>query len=68
MNRSAIRELAFRLIYSREIQKEENIQEQIELFLEANEVKDEFLKKLMSRIALQLGISKEPEYIDAGLY
>ena len=41
MNRSAIRELAFRLIYSREIQKEENIQEQIELFLEANEVKDE---------------------------
>lgn len=31
-------------------------------------VKDEFLKKLMGRIALQLGISKEPEYIDAGLY
>ena len=40
MNRSAIRELAFRLIYSQEIQKEENIQEQIELFLEANEVQD----------------------------
>lgn len=40
MNRSAIRELAFRLIYSREIQKEENIEEQIELFLEANEVED----------------------------
>lgn len=40
MNRSAIRELAFRLIYSQEIQKEENIQEQIELFLEANEVRD----------------------------
>ena len=41
MNRSAIRELAFRLIYSQEIQKEENIEEQIELFLEANEVQDE---------------------------
>lgn len=41
MNRSAIRELAFRLIYSREIQKEENIEEQIELFLEANEVENE---------------------------
>ena len=40
MNRSAIRELAFRLIYSREIQKEENIEEQIELFLESNEVQE----------------------------
>ena len=40
MNRSAIRELAFRLVYSQEIQKEENIEEQIELFLEANEVQD----------------------------
>ena len=40
MNRSAIRELAFRLIYSQEIQKEENIEDQIELFLEANEVQD----------------------------
>ena len=40
MNRAAIRELAFRLIYSREIQKEENIEEQIELFLESNEVED----------------------------
>lgn len=40
MNRSAIRELTFRLIYSREIQKEENIEEQIELFLEANDVQD----------------------------
>jgi len=40
MKRSAIRELAFRLIYSQEIQKEENIEEQIELFLEANEVQD----------------------------
>ena len=40
MKRSAIRELAFRLIYSQEIQKEENIEEQIELFLESNEVQD----------------------------
>lgn len=40
MNRSAIRELAFRLVYSREIQKEENIEEQIELFLESNEIED----------------------------
>ena len=40
MNRSAIRELAFRIIYSREIQKEENVEEQIELFLEANSIED----------------------------
>ena len=40
MNRSAIRELAFRLIYSREIQKEENIEEQIQLFVEANNIEE----------------------------
>ena len=40
MNRSAIRELAFRLIYSHEIQKEENIEEQIQLFAEANSIED----------------------------
>ena len=38
MDRSAIRELAFKLIYSMEIQKAENKIEQIELFLEANEI------------------------------
>ena len=41
MNRSAIRELTFRLIYSQEIQKSEDIDEQIELYLEANEITDE---------------------------
>lgn len=41
MNRSAIRELAFRLIYSQEIQKSEDIDEQIELYIEANEITDE---------------------------
>lgn len=40
MNRSAIRELAFKLIYSREIQKEENIEEQIQLFIEGNNIED----------------------------
>ena len=41
MNRSAIRELAFKLIYSLEIQKQENIKEQIELYIEANEISDQ---------------------------
>lgn len=40
MNRSAIRELAFRLIYSQEIQKSDDIEEQIELYIEANEITD----------------------------
>lgn len=40
MNRSAIRELSFRLIYSREIQKEENIEEQIQLFIEGNNIEN----------------------------
>ncbi|MBR3162822.1 MAG: transcription antitermination factor NusB [Clostridia bacterium] len=40
MNRSAIRELAFKLIYSLEIQKNENIDEQIELYIEAGEITD----------------------------
>lgn len=41
MNRSAIRELAFKLIYSLEIQKQEDLQEQIELYIEVNGIKDE---------------------------
>ena len=40
MNRSAIRELAFKLIYSLEIQKKESIDEQIELYIEAGEITD----------------------------
>ena len=45
MKRSAIRELTFRLIYSLEIQKPENLEEQIELYLECNEVEDEEAKE-----------------------
>ena len=41
MNRSAIRENAFKLIYSLEIQNVENLKEQIELFFESNEINDE---------------------------
>ena len=41
MNRSAIREQAFKLIYSLQIQKVENLQEQIDLYIESNEIKQE---------------------------
>ena len=45
MKRSAIRELAFRLIYSLEIQNTENINEQIELYLECNNIEDDEAKE-----------------------
>lgn len=38
MNRSEIREQAFKLIYSLEIQKKEPIEEQIDLYIESNEI------------------------------
>ena len=40
MKRSEIRELAFKLIYSLEIQKNENLQEQIDLYIENNEIQE----------------------------
>lgn len=59
MNRSAIRELAFRLIYSREIQKEENIEEQIELFLEANEIKEKNAIEYINDVVKGIESNKE---------
>ena len=45
MKRSEIRELAFRLIYSLEIQKPENLEEQIDLYLECEEVEENEAKE-----------------------
>lgn len=59
MNRSAIREMAFRLIYSREIQKEENIEEQIELFLEGNEIKDKNAIEYINDVVKGIESNKE---------
>ena len=44
MKRSEIRELAFRLIYSLEIQKTENLDEQIQLYLECNDIEENEIK------------------------
>lgn len=38
MNRTAIREQTFRLIYSLEIQKQEDLKEAIELYMESNQL------------------------------
>lgn len=61
MNRSEIREQAFKLIYSLEIQKKEQVEEQIELYLESNEIKD---KKAITYIEdVVKGMEKNKEEI-----
>ncbi len=61
MNRSAIRENAFKLIYSLEIQNTENIEEQIELFFESNEIDNEEAQKYIKNVIL--GIEKNKDTI-----
>ncbi len=56
MNRSDMREHAFKLIYSLEIQKVDNIQEQVDLYFESNNIKDEETKKYITDAIL--GIEK----------
>ncbi len=56
MNRSDMREYAFKLIYSLEIQKVDNIQEQVDLYFESNNIKDEETKKYITDAIL--GIEK----------
>ena len=65
MKRSAIRELTFRLIYSLEIQKAENLEEQIELYLECNEVEDEEAKEYIKDAIF--GINEHIELIEKNL-
>ncbi len=45
MNRTQMRENAFKLLYSLEIQKNEDIEEQIELYTENSEIESEEAKK-----------------------
>ena len=53
MQRTAMRELAFKLVYEIEVQKDD-IEEQVELFLESNEITDEkvisYLKDVVNGI------------------
>jgi len=59
MNRSAIRENAFKLIYSLEIQNTDNIKEQIDLFFESNEIKEEEAKKYIDDVIIGIENNKE---------
>lgn len=52
MKRSAIRELTFRLIYSLEIQKTDDLEEQIELYLQCNDVEDDVAKEYIKDVVI----------------
>ena len=62
MKRSVIRELAFKLIYSLEIQKANELEEQIDLFLECNELEDEQAKEYIKDVVN--GINKNEDEIN----
>ncbi len=52
MNRSTMRENAFKLIYSLEIQKTEEVEEQIDLFFESNDINDKEAQKYITDVIL----------------
>ena len=62
MNRSTMREEAFKVIYSLEIQKETDKKEQIGLYIESNHIESEEAKKYIEDAIL--GIEKNIEEID----
>ena len=62
MNRSAMREEAFKMIYSMQIQKVENKEEQIELYIESNNINNKEAQEYIRDVAL--GIEKYQENID----
>lgn len=64
MNRTTMRENAFKLIYSLEIQQSDNLEEQIELFIESNEVKDKEAKKYIEEVILGIK-EKESDILKA---
>ena len=69
MKRSAIRELAFQLIYSLEIQKEEKLEDQIELYIECNEVEENEAKEYIKDavIGINENIKEIQELIEKNL-
>ena len=63
MQRSAMRELAFKLIYGLEMQKDEENLEQVEIFVENNEITDEKVKEYLKDI--QKGLIENSEEINS---
>jgi len=54
MSRTEMRELAFKLVYSLEVQNDENIEEQIDLYIQENEIEKqdviEYIKDIINGI------------------
>ena len=65
MNRTQMRENAFKLLYSLEVQKKQNLEEQIDLYLQSNEIEDEeaitYIKDAI------MGIEKNQEQIQSAI-
>jgi len=59
MNRSSIREQAFKLIYSLEIQKKEDLEEQIELYIENNNLSDKNAQEYIKDVVRGIERNKE---------
>lgn len=63
MQRSAMRELAFKMVYGLEMQKEEGNFEQVDIFVETNEIKDKRTIEYLKNI--QKGLWENREEINA---
>lgn len=61
MNRSAIREQAFKFLYSLEIQDKDDIEEKIELYIATNNLNDKNAEEYIKNVVL--GIEKNREEI-----
>lgn len=61
MNRSQAREQAFKLLYSTQIQND-NIEEQIELYLQNNDIEDENVKEYITNVVK--GVKQNEEEIN----
>ena len=59
MNRTAIREQTFKLIYSLEIQKQEDLEEAIELYEESNEITDKKAQEYMTDVIFGIQENKD---------
>lgn len=59
MNRTAIREQAFKLIYSLEIQKQGKLEEQINLYIESNDITDKDAQEYIKDAILGIEENKE---------
>ena len=65
MNRTQMRENAFKLLYSLEVQKKQNLEEQIDLYLQSNEIEDdEAITYIKDAI---MGIEKNQEQIQSAI-